>query len=142
MTCVFYKSEGCQTLDLSDIPDEDIGSGLLGEGYAILPEDGFIRSPINGNIVLVADSKHAIGIRNEDGVEVLIHMGVDGVSFMGRGLEVLVSVGDRVQPGDVLIRYDQEIYADEKDRITAIVVTNHWDYKIKRPGTEHVMEVE
>ncbi|HYK74141.1 MAG TPA: PTS glucose transporter subunit IIA, partial [Pseudoneobacillus sp.] len=89
-------------------------------------------SPVKGTIILIAATKHAIGIRAEDGSEILIHIGLDTVSLNGEGFQVAVNVGDKVFLGQLLIEVDWEyICKNTKSIITPIVITNSQDEKRK-----------
>ena len=86
-----------KTVSLDDVPDKVFSERLLGDGVAILPEDGRIFSPTDGVISSVAETKHAYGISSDDGTEILIHFGLETVELKGEGFEPLVKSGDRVK---------------------------------------------
>ena len=89
-----------------DIPDETFASGVLGAGLGITPEIGVVVAPCDGTISTVAESKHAIGISTESGLELLIHVGVDTVKMNGDGFQPAVAEGDTVKKGDLLLNFD------------------------------------
>ena len=89
-----------------DIPDETFASGVLGAGLGITPEIGVVVAPCDGTISTVAESKHAIGISTESGLELLIHVGVDTVKMNGDGFKPAVAEGDTVKKGDLLLNFD------------------------------------
>lgn len=98
-----------KTVAMENVPDEVFSTKMMGEGIAILPNEGKVYSPCNGKVSMVMDSsKHAVGIENTDGVEVLIHVGLDTVNLMGEGFETHVRVGDIVETGDALVTFDKE----------------------------------
>ncbi len=113
----------------SEIPDPTFAEGVLGDGVGIDPTEGLVVAPFDGVISSVVDSKHAVGITSGDGIEVLIHVGVDTVKMNGKGFHTLVSEGDTVKAGDDLIRFDiDEIKKAGFSPITAVLVTNSDDY--------------
>ncbi|MDW7798320.1 PTS beta-glucoside transporter subunit IIBCA [Streptococcus canis] len=114
-----------EMLPLAEVPDETFSSKLLGEGFAILPSQGEVYAPFDGEIITFFPTKHAIVLRNEAGVEVLIHVGIDTVELKGEGFEQLVSVGDVVKRGQALLRMDTDFIASKGySLISPVVVTN------------------
>lgn len=114
-----------EMLPLAAVPDETFSSKLLGEGFAILPSQGEVYAPFDGEIITFFPTKHAIALRNEAGVEVLIHVGIDTVELKGEGFEQLVSVGDVVKRGQPLLRMDTDFIASKGySLISPMVVTN------------------
>ena len=114
-----------EMLPLAAVPDETFSSKLLGEGFAILPSQGEVYAPFDGEIITFFPTKHAIVLRNEAGVEVLIHVGIDTVELKGQGFEQLVSVGDVVKRGQALLRMDTDFIASKGySLISPVVVTN------------------
>lgn len=85
---------------LSSVPDEVFSSGMLGIGYAITPQKGTIYAPADGTIGNIAEAKHAYTLTTKDGVDILIHIGVDTVNLGGKGFDVRVEKGQRVKAGD------------------------------------------
>ncbi|MCM3172302.1 beta-glucoside-specific PTS transporter subunit IIABC [Paenibacillus sp. MER 99-2] len=114
-----------ELVHLDRVPDDVFSLGLLGKGAAIIPAKGELYAPITGEVTAFMDSKHAIKINGYDGEEVLIHIGVDTVNLKGRHFESSIKVGDRVQKGDLLIRFDIDaIKAEGYEVITPIIVAN------------------
>lgn len=112
------------------IPDDTFASGVLGDGVGIEPEEPEVVAPFDGEISSVADTFHAIGITGPDGMEVLIHVGVDTVNMQGDGFELFVSEGDKVKAGQKLIGFDMEkIAAAGYSATTAVLLTNSDDYE-------------
>ena len=89
-----------------NIPDETFASGVLGAGLGIAPTKGVVVAPCDGTISTVAESKHAIGISTDTGLELLIHVGVDTVKMNGDGFSPAVAEGDTVKKGDLLLNFD------------------------------------
>ena len=116
--------------DLSEVEDEVFSSGMLGNGIAIEPTNGQVNSPVDGIVTTVFPTKHAIGVTRDDGVDILIHIGMDTVELNGEGLESFVKQNERVKKGDLLIRVNlDKIKAAGLSMITPIVVTNSNSYK-------------
>ena len=88
------------------IPDATFASGVLGAGLGITPSKGVVVAPVDGTISTVAESKHAIGISTDSGLELLIHVGVDTVAMNGDGFSPAVAEGDTVKAGDLLLNFD------------------------------------
>jgi len=91
---------------LEEVPDPVFAQKMMGDGIAIEPTEGTVVSPVNGEIVQFFPTKHAIGIKSETGVEVLIHVGLETVGMKGEGFEGLVEVGDKVKVGTPLLTFD------------------------------------
>lgn len=118
-----------ELIELSDVKDKTFASGAMGKGVAIKPVEGMLVSPINGHIEMIFNTKHAIGLKSDDGAEILIHIGMDTVNLQGKYFEVLKNAGDNVKVGDELIRFDIEAMESEGyDVTTPIIVTNSQEY--------------
>lgn len=117
-------------IDLSEVKDETFASGMLGNGVAIQSVDGNVVSPINGHVSAIFPTKHAIGLKSEDGVEILIHVGIDTVSLKGEYFESFVNEGDKVVVGQELIKFDKEaIESKGYDTTTSIIISNTSDFE-------------
>lgn len=113
-----------EALPLAQIPDPAFASGAMGAGYAIQPSGGPVRSPVNGRIVTFFPTKHAIGIEADNGLEILIHVGIDTVKLNGAGFRALAAEGDRVQAGQPLLEVDWEALRDQVPSLmTAVLFT-------------------
>ncbi|KAF6602574.1 MULTISPECIES: beta-glucoside-specific PTS transporter subunit IIABC [unclassified Bacillus (in: firmicutes)] len=123
---------------LSEVNDSVFSGGMMGKGFAILPEEGAAVSPVEGRVTAVFKTKHAIGITSARGAEILIHIGLDTVRLDGRHFEIHVKEGDAVAPGDLLITFDiEEIKAAGFDVITPVIITNTDQYSftdVKKSG--------
>lgn len=118
-----------ELIELSDVKDKTFASGAMGKGVAIKPVEGMLVSPVNGHIEMIFNTKHAIGLKSDDGAEILIHIGMDTVNLQGKYFEVLKNAGDNVKVGDELIRFDIEAMESEGyDVTTPIIVTNSQEY--------------
>lgn len=110
---------------LFEVNDATFAKEIMGRGAAILPTDGHFVSPVNGTVMMVFDTKHAIGILSDDGAEVLIHVGLNTCELKGKYFETLVKVGDKVSVGTPILDVElQAIQAEGYDIITPIIVTN------------------
>jgi multiphosphoryl transfer protein len=113
----------CAPLD--EVPDAVFSGRMLGDGLAIDPTEGIVLAPCDGEVITLPDSRHAISIRNPQGLEILIHIGIDTVQLGGRGFVASVRPGAQVKTGDLLIRFDLDIVARAaKSLMTPIVVTS------------------
>ncbi|WP_421382943.1 glucose-specific PTS transporter subunit IIBC [Bacillus salacetis] len=111
--------------DLSEVPDQVFSQKMMGDGFAILPSEGLIVSPVDGKIVNVFPTKHAIGIESKGGKEILIHVGIDTVKLEGNGFESLIKEGDKVEAGQPLLKVDLDyIKNNAPSTITPIIFTN------------------
>ncbi|TCI21082.1 beta-glucoside-specific PTS transporter subunit IIABC [Exiguobacterium sp. SL-9] len=118
-----------EAVSLETVRDEVFSSGAMGKGLAIMPTEGVVYAPFDGEVVTVFQSKHAIGLRSNGGVEVLIHVGIDTVQLGGKHFETFVQAGQRVTEGDVLVKFDLEAIAQAGyDTITPVIVTNTGNY--------------
>lgn len=118
-----------RVIDLQEVPDPVFSSGVMGEGAGIVPADGTVVAPITGDVVVATDTGHAFGIKSDDDVEILVHVGIDTVTMKGDGFTAAVVKGQRVQAGDVLVHVDLErIKAAGYSPITVLLVTNATSY--------------
>ncbi|MDV5357338.1 PTS beta-glucoside transporter subunit IIABC [Kosakonia sp. SMBL-WEM22] len=112
-------------LALDQVTDATFASGVLGDGVAIIPVDCRVVAPFAGEIASLFETKHAIGLLSDSGVEMLIHVGIDTVKLEGKPFTAHVSVGDRVQPGDLLLEFDRAAILDAGfDLATPIIISN------------------
>jgi glucose PTS system EIICBA or EIICB component len=111
--------------DITEVPDQVFSGKMMGDGFAIVPTEGTIVSPITGKVVNVFPTKHAIGLESKAGREVLIHVGIDTVKLEGKGFETLVKEGDQVEAGQPLLEVDLDYIKENAPSImTPIVFTN------------------
>lgn len=112
-------------IDLSEIEDAAFSSGALGAGVAIIPTEGRVVSPVDGEVISLFVTKHAIGIKSNTGAEVLIHVGMNTVALDGKHFSAFVKQGDQVKKGDTLLEFDMDaIVAAGYSMVTPVVVTN------------------
>lgn len=125
--------EDGRTIPMDEVNDQTFAQELLGPGIAIVPSNGTVVSPINGTIATVMDTKHAVCIQGEDGLELIVHAGLDTVELNGKYYQTYKEIGDQVKAGDVLLEFDlEDITKAGYDVTTPIVITNLGDYKITK----------
>lgn len=124
-TEVFLSPIQGKILPIEEVPDQVFSQRMMGDGFAILPSEGTVVSPVDGQVVTVFPTKHAIGLQSDLGREILIHFGIDTVKLKGEGFETLVKEGDRVSKGQPLLRVNLDVIREKvPSLITPIVFTN------------------
>ncbi|MDV7765916.1 MULTISPECIES: PTS glucose transporter subunit IIA [unclassified Peribacillus] len=114
-----------QVINIENVPDPVFSGKLMGDGIAILPEEGVVVSPIDAEVIQVFPTKHALGLRTKHGIELLIHIGLDTVNLKGEGFEVHVAEGKSVKAGDRLVTFDIEFLKSKVPSIiTPIIIMN------------------
>lgn len=135
---VYAVAEGTVT-ELEEVEDITFSEKLLGDGAAFLYEGDVLRAPCDGEVILVSATRHAIGIRAENGAELLIHCGLETVNLNGEGLEPLVKAGQKVRKGTPILRIDRDFMKEKQvSLITPVIVTNSSEYELlnrKEKGT-------
>jgi PTS system glucose-specific IIA component len=128
---LYAFSEGV-SVDLSEVNDEVFSQKMMGEGIAIKPSNNKIYSPCDGTVaVIMKESKHAVCIRTEEGVELLIHVGIDTVTLNGEGFEVHCEEGKAVKKGDLLLSFDKKLIEEKGlEDTTMLVITELNNHKI------------
>ncbi|WP_434284076.1 PTS sugar transporter subunit IIA [Clostridium botulinum] len=116
---VFVSPISGEIISLDDVPDEVFSQRMMGDGFAIQPENGEVFSPVDGTITAVFPTKHAISIKSESGVEILVHFGLDTVNLNGEGFQVYVEEGNQVKAGDMLLKVNIE---EIKDKVPSLIV--------------------
>ncbi|WP_159649579.1 PTS sugar transporter subunit IIA [Erysipelothrix aquatica] len=110
---------------LEEVNDPMFSQKMLGDGMAIIPSDKKLVAPINGKVVMIFETRHAIGIQSESGFEILIHMGIDTVMLKGKPFEILTNIGDDVKVGDHIANVDFETIKDSGyETVTPVISTN------------------
>jgi PTS system D-glucosamine-specific IIC component len=136
---------------ITDVPDQVFSGKMMGDGFAITPADGTIVSPVNGRILNVFPTKHAIGLESENGTEILIHVGIDTVNLKGEGFEAFVQEGDIVTKGQKLLEVNFDFVKQHAPSImTPIIFTNLNEGEsvtIKasgsvKAGEDHIISIE
>ena len=118
-----------EIIPLNEVKDETFASEMMGKGIAINPTEGKVVSPINGTVQMIFKTKHAIGLKSEDGAEILIHIGMDTVQLDGKHFIAHVKDGDKVKVGDTLVEFDMDAIKKEGyELVTPVIITNTIDY--------------
>lgn len=131
----FIKPIKGEIIDLSEIKDNTFASGMMGEGYAIIPDEGKVYAPFDGTCQMIFPTKHALGLKSNDGIELLIHVGLDTVSLNGEPFIAHIKDGETFKQGDLLLEFDiQKIRNAGLEIQTPIIVTN--------PGNFDVLNIE
>ncbi len=118
-----------KVIELENVKDDAFASGILGKGAAVLPEEGKVYAPADGEISALFPTLHAIGMTTDSGAQLLIHIGLDTVQLEGEGFEAFVKQGDHVKQGDLLVSFDQEFIEGKGYCLeTPILVTNVEDF--------------
>lgn len=122
--CIYMPIEG-EVIPLKEINDGVFSEEILGKGCGIKPLEGKVYAPFDAEVIQVADTKHAIGLLSNDGIELLIHVGMDTVAMNGNGFEPLVKTGDKVKCGQLMMNFSTaEIEKAGYVTTTALVITN------------------
>jgi len=138
-------------LSITDVPDQVFSEKMMGDGFAVSPVEGEFVSPVEGVILNIFPSKHAVGIRSTQGQEILVHVGLDTVNLQGKGFEIRVKEGQKVKPGDLLLRADLDyIKKYASSTISPIVFTNLSGEEkvtvkqsgIVNAGSENIIEIK
>ena len=116
-------------IPLEEVSDAVFSQKVMGDGLAIQPTEGKVYAPFDGEVASIFDTKHAIGLNADNGMEVLIHIGIDTVNLQGQYYEAHVKAGDRVHKGDLLISFDKDaIEQAGYETVTPVILTNTDDY--------------
>ena len=119
-------------IPLEEVNDPVFSGKALGDGIAIVPEDCVIAAPCDGTVSMLAETLHAFGMTRDDGLELMVHIGIDTVALKGEGFVALVSQGDQVKKGEPLIRFDAA-FMEKKgiDMTTMLILLNPGQYQFK-----------
>lgn len=114
-----------EVISLDKVPDEVFAGKMLGDGFAIKPRDNKVYAPVSGVIRVMFPTKHAVTIKTDEGIEVLVHVGIDTVKLGGEGFQAHVQKGDSIKKGDLLITFDKKIVEEKvKSLISPVIITN------------------
>ena len=120
---IFAPMEG-DLVSLKEVPDTTFSSGAMGDGFAIIPKNGIVKAPFDGTIAVIAQTGHAVGIRGKNGIEVLIHVGIDTVELNGEFFQTYVTQGQKVSKGQKLISFDLKEVEKQYNIISPVIVTS------------------
>jgi PTS system sucrose-specific IIC component len=119
-----------KAIPLAEVKDPTFAAEILGKGGAVVPAEGKIYAPCDGTVEAIFDTFHAIGLKSNEDVEILIHVGLDTVKLEGRHFTPYVKTGDKVEKGTLLLEFDQEAIKKEGyDITTPIIISNTMDYQ-------------
>jgi PTS system glucose-specific IIA component len=149
-TCILKAPVTGKLIDLEKVPDEAFSKKMLGDGIAIQPEEGLVVSPIKGKVLQIFPTNHAVGILSDEGLEILIHLGIDTVELKGNGFTRLAEPEDRVEPGTPLIQMDLDIIrSNGKSIISPIIITNGEKVKdmqsmsgLVKAGQDNILKIQ
>jgi glucose-specific phosphotransferase system IIA component len=128
--CIYAPVEG-EVIPLKEIGDDVFSEEILGKGCGIKPSENTIVAPFDGMVCQIAETKHAIGLRSNAGIEVLIHVGMDTVDMNGAGFQLLVHAGEKVKCGQLLMTFSiSNIEAAGHPATIAVIVTNSEQYEV------------
>lgn len=122
---VLYAPVKGKMLSLEEVPDPVFSQKLMGDGIAFKMQKGVVYSPCNCEVMMIASTKHALGLRVSKKHEIMIHIGLDTVNFNGEGFELLVNQGDKVKKGQPLVKVDLQFFSEHHiNMITPMIVTS------------------
>ncbi|HEY8391297.1 MAG TPA: PTS glucose transporter subunit IIA [Capillibacterium sp.] len=114
-----------ETVDLVEVPDEVFAGKMVGDGLAFKPEEGVLYAPADCEVVQVFPTQHAIGLRTAEGLEILIHIGIDTVEMKGEGFKSFVQANQQVKAGEKLMEFDLKLIAEKaKSTLIPLLITN------------------
>lgn len=111
-----------ELIPLADVKDEVFSQKIMGDGFAIVPVSGAAVAPLSGTAETVFPTGHAVGIKTKDGIECIVHIGLDTVELNGEGFEPLIAQGDKVKAGDPIVRFDLNALKEKGYDLTTMVV--------------------
>lgn len=118
-------------IPIEEIPDEVFSTKMLGDGFAVQPDGETVVAPMAGKIVMLPETNHAFGLKTKNGVEILVHIGVETVGLNGKGFTALLKQGNHVEAGTPVIHFDREFLRSEGiDAVTITVFTGGYDHSI------------
>lgn len=116
-------------LELSKVSDQTFSTGCMGDGIAIIPSEGKLFSPVRGKVLSIFPTKHAICIQSDEGIEILIHVGIDTVMLQGNGFKILTNSGNTIDVGAPLLEFDLNlIKSSDYKTTTLVIITNSSEY--------------
>ncbi|MCD8327364.1 MAG: PTS glucose transporter subunit IIA [Lachnospiraceae bacterium] len=131
-----------EAVESGEVDDAVFSEEMLGKGMAILPKEGLVYSPVDGQVTVMMDSMHAVSLLSDDGVELLIHIGLDTVRLGGKYFKGHVKEGDRVSQGQLLLEFDLDALQREGyDMVCPVIICNTEDYREVTPFTGKKVEV-
>lgn len=125
---IIHSPLNAEIIPLENVPDPVFSQKMMGEGIGFIPINGDVHSPVNGKVTQVFPTKHAIGMLTEEGLEVLLHLGLETVELNGEGFDITVQAGDTIRASDRIGTFDLSLIEEKgKEIITVLVFTNFAD---------------
>lgn len=138
-----YSPVTGKMINIENVPDHVFASRMMGDGVAFEFQGRTVYAPCDGKITMIAHTKHAIGFITDYGVEILIHVGLDTVSFKGQGFKVLVHEGDKIKKGSAIMEIDRDFFKDKDvNFITPMVITQNCQFELKINAVNDVIKGE
>ncbi|PTQ82230.1 PTS system IIA component (Glc family) [Trichococcus patagoniensis] len=120
-----YSPVNGTVIPIIEVSDPVFSQKMMGDGFAVVPTDGNIYSPVNGKVLNIFPTKHAIGIQLDNGLELLLHMGLDTVKLNGKPFDIFVKEGQELMPDTLIAKVDlEQLKESEKDNAMVVVITN------------------
>lgn len=133
-----YNPTNGNVIPISEVADPVFSQKMMGDGFGVDPTDGEVYSPVDAKILSVFPTKHALGLKLDNGVDLLIHIGIDTVELEGKPFTVLVEEGDRVTPETLLVKVDLEALKEAGKKDTVIIAFTNMevveDYSLSNTG--------
>lgn len=123
-TSIFSPVDG-QVIELSKVPDEVFSKKMVGDGVAVLPSSNIVKAPVDGVVNMIFKTNHAFSVATEDGIDVLVHVGIDTIELKGEGFERLVEENTKVKAGTPILKVDFDFLKSKgKHTVTPVLLTN------------------
>ena len=117
-------------IPIEEVPDQVFSSKMVGDGVAIEPTEGILVAPVDAEVTVAFPTKHAIGLKTKDGIEILLHIGIETVAMKGEGFECFVQQGDQVTVGQKLVAFDLNLIKEKaRSIVSPIIISNSKDMK-------------
>lgn len=130
--CIVLSPVNGKCIPIEEVPDNMFANKLLGNGVAFIFEENDVYIPCDGEVVMIAHTKHAFGLKCKNGMEVLVHIGLDTVTLNGEGFDVLIKQGQQVKAGDKAVIINQELMRENGiNLVTPMVITNSNEYELE-----------
>jgi len=124
-TIVIKAPVSGETVDLVDVPDQVFAGKMVGDGLAFKPNEGLLYAPVNCEVVQIFPTKHAVGLRTKEGLEILIHVGIDTVKMGGEGFACFVQPNQKVKAGEKIMKFDLKLISEKaKSTLIPLLITN------------------
>ena len=133
-----YAPVNGKCIDITEVNDEGFSSKIMGDGVAVIPEESVIKAPADGKLTMIFETGHAFGMEADNGLELLLHIGIDTVNEKGNGFKILKKSGDAVKKGTPVVELELETLKEKYDMTTMVIVTN--EKKITKPALQKAVD--